>query len=173
MIRWEALDPAKTERAAKLLIRRLHPTAQGIDGAGGDDGRDIRWDGPDGLVIFEVKSYSDRLTTAQTRKIKGSLTNAAAHSPVRWVLVMPLDPSPAEESCFDGLRREHPEITLEWRGRDWLDGQFAQHADLRRYVEGSDYDLLERARELGFEQAALANGATDLVARRLWTTESS
>lgn len=165
MIRWEALDPAKTERAVKLLIRRLHPMAQGIDGAGGDDGRDIRWDGPDGLVIFEVKSYPDRLTNAQKRKIKGSLTNAAAHSPVRWVLVMPLDPSPAEESWFDGLRREHPEITLEWRGRDWLDGQFAQHADLRRYVEGSDYELLERARELGFEQAALANGATDLVAR--------
>jgi hypothetical protein len=165
MIRWEGLDPARVERAIKMLVRRLHPTAQGIDGTGGDGGRDVRWDSPEGLVIFEIKSYSARLTNSQKRKIKASLTNAATHRPIRWVLVVPLDPSPAEESWFDGLRQEFASIALEWRGRDWLDEQFAAHADLRRYVEGSDYDLLERARELGHEQAALANGAADLVSR--------
>ncbi len=165
MIRWQDLDPLTVERAIKLLIRRLHPTAQGIDGAGGDGGRDIRWDSAEGLVIFEAKSYPTRLLKSAKRKIEGSLTEAAAHGPVRWVLVIPLDPTPAEESWFDDLRAKFPGIALEWRGRDWLDGHFAEHADLRRYVEGSDYDLLQRARELDHERAALANGATDLVAR--------
>lgn len=104
MIRWEGLDPARVERAVKLLLRRLHPDAQGIDGAGGDDGRDIQGTGPDGLVIFEVKSYASRLTGSQKRKIRRSLAKAAAHSPVRWVVVVPLDPSPAEQSWFDGPR---------------------------------------------------------------------
>lgn len=113
MIRWEGLDPARVERAIKMLARRLHPTAQGIDGAGGDGGRDVRWDSPEGLVIFEVKSYSARLTNNQKRKIKASLRNAAAHNPVQWVLVVPLDPSPAEESWFDGLRKEFAPIALE------------------------------------------------------------
>jgi hypothetical protein len=165
MIRWEGLDPATVERAIKMLIRRLHSTAQGIDGSGGDGGRDVRWDSPDGLVIFEVKSYAGRLTNGQKRKIEASLARALAHAPVRWVLVLPLDPSPAEESWFDGRRARYSGIVLEWRGRDWLDGQFAAHQDLRRYVEGCNYELLERARELGHEQAALVNGSADLAAR--------
>lgn len=165
MIRWESLDPATVERAVKMLIRRLHPAAQGIDGSGGDAGQDVQWDAPGGLVIFEVKSYAARLSNNQKRKIKHSLTKAAGHRPVRWVLVLPLEPSPAEVMWFARLRSEFSEIALEWRGRDWLDEQFAGQPDLRRYVEGSDYDLLERARELSHEQAALANGATDLVAR--------
>lgn len=165
MIRWEGLDPATVERAIKMFIRRLHSTAQGIDGSGGDGGRDVRWDSPDGLVIFEVKSYAGRLTNGQKRKIEASLARALAHAPVRWVLVLPLDPSPAEESWFDGRRARYSGIVLEWRGRDWLDGQFAAHQDLRRYVEGCNYELLERARELGHEQAALVNGSADLAAR--------
>lgn len=165
MIRWTSLDPAKVERAVKMLVRQLLPAAQGIDGTGGDSGRDIRWDSPYGLVIFEVKSYSARLSPGQRGKVEASLANAVAHRPVGWVLIMPLDPSPSEESWFDGLRERFSKITLEWRGRDWLDGQFAAHADLRRYVEGSDYDLLIRARELGHEQAALANGSVDLTSR--------
>lgn len=165
MIRWSDLDPYRVERAIKMLIRRLHPDAQGIDGSGGDNGRDIRWDSPDGLVIFEVKSYTARLTPTQRRDIATSLRTAAAHQPKRWVLILPLEPSPKEESWFDGLRDTHPAITLEWRGRDWLDGEFADREQFIRYVEGPDAALLQRAREFGMEQAALANGIPDLQGR--------
>lgn len=165
MIRWQDLDPERIERAVKMLIRELHPAAQGIDGAGGDDGRDIRWDSPEGLVIFEVKSFTDRLHPARRRQITASLERAAVHNPVRWVLIMPLDPSPREERWFDSLRSRFPDIALEWRGRDWLDGQFGQHAQLRRYVEGPQYELLERAAEFGLEQTVLARGLPDVAAR--------
>ncbi len=165
MIRWQDLDPARIERAVKMLIRRLYPTAQGIDGSGGDGGRDIRWDAPDGLVIFEVKSYAARLTTKQKSDIRASLRKAERHDPVHWTLILPLDPSPAEERWFDGLRNEFAAISLQWYGRDWLDYQFASHESLRRYVEGTDYALLQRAAELGQEQAVLSRGVDDLVAR--------
>lgn len=165
MIRWQDLDPAKVERAVKALLRRQHPMAQGVDGSGGDDGRDTFWHSPDGLVIFEAKSYTARLTNSAKRKIKASLANAAKHRPVRWCLIMPRDHSPGEEVWFEGLRQEYPDIVLEWRGRDWLDEQFAAHEDLRRMVEGSDYSLLQRARELGQEQAVLARGVPDLLDR--------
>lgn len=165
MIRWQDLDPAKVERAIKALLRRQHPMAQGVDGSGGDEGRDTSWCSPEGLVIFEVKSYTSRLTNSAKRKIKASLVNAVKHQPVRWCLIVPLDPSPAEEAWFGNLRQEYPGVELEWRGRDWLDEQFAAHEELRRMVEGSDYALLQRAREMGQEQAVLTRGVPDVLDR--------
>jgi hypothetical protein len=164
MIRWQD-HRDRVERAVKILIRDLHPTAQGIDGSGGDDGRDIRWDSPDGLVIFEVKSYTDRLVTSQKRGIKNSLKKAVKHNPVRWVLILPLEPTPKEEKWFDSLRAEFPEVELQWRGRDWLDNEFSKREHLIRYVEGPLYVLGERARELGHEQAVMANGIQDAIHR--------
>jgi hypothetical protein len=88
MIRWDGLDPAKIERSVKMLIRRLHPAVQGIDGTGGDGGRDIRWDGPDGLVIFEVKSYTARLSTGQKRKSRTSSSAPSSSSGVSASLAL-------------------------------------------------------------------------------------
>ena len=165
VIHWHRLDPAKVERAVKILIVELYPGAQAIDGAGGDDGQDLRWCSPNGLVIIEVKSHTDRLTASRKRKIKKSLGNAAGHEPVRWELVTPLDPSPAELQWFDSLRASHAGVELIWRDRAWLDGQFARREHLRRMVEGSEYTLLQRAAEFDREQAVLAGGLSDLTDR--------
>lgn len=165
MLLWHRLDPAQIERAVKLLIRRLHPSAQGIDGAGGDGGQDIRWESPEGLVIFEVKSHTERLTTAQKRNIYKSLARAVTHQPVQWRLILPLDPSPSELAWLKRLCEEFSGVAIDWLGRDWLDAQFAEHTDLRRFVEGVDSELLARAHEHGLEQAVLANGVHDLAAR--------
>ncbi|MDA2811840.1 hypothetical protein O4J56_14450 [Nocardiopsis sp. RSe5-2] len=165
MINWSNLDPARIERAVKILIRRLHPSAQGVDGSGGDDGKDIFLDTPEGLTIFEIKSFSKRLTSQQKSQIKKSLKNASTHHPKCWILIQPLDPSPKEIVWFNNLRKLHKDIILEWRGRDWLDGQFSLHEDIRRYVEGSDYDLLTRASELNHEVSALSNGISDAEKR--------
>jgi hypothetical protein len=165
VIRWQDLDPARVERAVQALLRRLHPDAVAIDGSGGDDGQDTAWRSPDGLVIFEVKSHTARLTSSQKRNILRSLTRAVTHQPVRWCLILPLNPSPAEQSWFERLGERFAPVTLEWRGRDWLDEQFARHDDLRRAVEGTDYALLQRARELGLEQAAIGS-LDDLLNRQ-------
>ncbi|MEU4579707.1 hypothetical protein [Nonomuraea sp. NPDC023979] len=166
MIQWKSVaeDPARFERAVKLLLRRLHPAAQGMDGSGGDGGVDIWLQTDLGPVIFEVKSFTTRLTPARRREIAKSLSTAARHKPIAWRLILPLEHTPSEKAWFDGLGAQYPTILLAWQGIDWLDEQFAKHDDLRRYVEGGDYGLLARSKEMHLEQAALAQLA-DLGAR--------
>ena len=116
-LQWARFGSAAIEAAIKMLLLELYPGARPIDGSGGDGGRDVRWDGPDGLAIFEIKSFNEqRLSKGQRRQIERSLAQAAAHHPVCWVLVLPTDHSPAEEEWFDQLNTDHPNIRLEWRG---------------------------------------------------------
>lgn len=166
MIHWEGKDPATVERAIKMLLRTLH-SVESIDGSGGDAGQDVRYVDPNGhLTIFEVKSFTDQLKPARRNQIAKSLKNAAAHKPKRWVLVIPKDQTPSERDWFTNeLPTLAPGVSLEWRGRDWLDGQFAQHEDLVAMVEGHDYQLLKRAQELNFEQAILSGGIDDFLDR--------
>ncbi|MEV0149992.1 MULTISPECIES: hypothetical protein [unclassified Nonomuraea] len=166
MIQWKSVaeDPARFERAVKLLIRRLYPTAQGMDGSGGDGGVDSLLQTEHGSVIFEVKSFTTRLTPSRKRQIEKSLATAARHKPIAWRLILPLEHTPPEKAWFDGLQAQYPTILLAWQGIDWLDEQFAKHDDLRRYVEGGDYGLLARSQEMHLEQAALAR-IPDLDAR--------
>src|SRR6478752_8322136 len=120
MIRWSEKDPTTVERAIQMLLRRQFPAAQAIDGSGGDDGQDVRWESPHGLVIFEVKSFTALLTTAQKRQILRSLSTAsAAQSPVRWVLIMPRRPTPGELRWFDQtVKPTTPRVAVEWWGQD-------------------------------------------------------
>ncbi|RBY91216.1 hypothetical protein [Blastococcus sp. TF02A-30] len=152
------------ERVGQLLVRDVCG-ATSVDGSGGDGAQDLRQDGPDGLTIFEIKSFTRRLTSGQKRQIASSCQRAIElHQPRRWVLVIPLNHSPAELAWFDRLRAKFPDVALEWYGQDWLDGRIAGREDLISYVEGAQYKLLRRAKQHGMERAALTSGA-DLVAR--------
>lgn len=158
MLDWDELDPARVERVAQMLVRDAFG-ATSIDGAGGDEAQDLRWDSPDGLVVFEVKSFKKRLATSHKSQVRRSLARAAAlHSPARWVLVTRSNPTPGELAWLRSLAVVAPGVALEWLGRDWLDGQIAGREDLISYVEGPDYKLLRRAGQLQLEQAAVATG---------------
>ena len=131
LLNWADLNAANVERVAQLLVREACG-ATSIDGAGRDDAQDLRHDGPSGLTIFEVKSFTKRLTKNQQRQILKSLSRAVElHHPYRWVLVIPLNPSPAELAWFDGLHAKFPGLELEWYGLDWLDGKIAGRAGRR------------------------------------------
>ncbi|GAA3212127.1 hypothetical protein ACFO1B_41665 [Dactylosporangium siamense] len=163
-IRWDRLDPATIEHAIQMLLVDLYDGARPIDGRGGDGGRDVRWDSTDGLVIFEIKSFAVRLTKTQRREVERSLAQAINHSPACWVLVLPLDHSPAEETWFDDLQRDHPDVKLVWRGLQWLNGHLGTREHLRRFVEGESYELLTLAQQFGMEQAVITT-VDDLVER--------
>lgn len=168
MLSWNELDPARFERAVQQLLKTQHPGLVSIDGSGGDGGRDAQLVTSDGLTVFEVKSFRRRLTSSARRQIEHSLSTAvsSAESMTRWELIVPLNPTPGELAWFDGkLANIAPGVRLEWRGIDWLDGHAAANEAFRRYVEGSNSQLLKAASELGLEQAILANGAIDLFAR--------
>ena len=42
LIRWEELGPQRYEDIVSVLVSRLYPDAQRIDGKGGDGGRDLQ-----------------------------------------------------------------------------------------------------------------------------------
>ncbi|MGY1618866.1 hypothetical protein ACI797_19165 [Geodermatophilus sp. SYSU D00691] len=164
MLDWEGLDPGKVERVAQILVRDACG-ATSIDGSGGDLAQDLRRDSPEGLTIFEVKSFTKPLTSSQKRQITQSCQRAVdLHNPRKWVLVIPRNPTPAEYAWFEGLRGKFPGVELEWYGRDWLDGQVAGRESLIGYVEGPEYKLLRRARHHEMERSALTSGA-DLTQR--------
>jgi hypothetical protein len=94
LIHWEDLDGGAVEQAARLLLCRLYPDTESIDGSGGDGDRDLVRRTTSGLVIYEVKKFPRRLTTKQKHQIKKSLNKALDHDPIQWHLVLPLDHSP-------------------------------------------------------------------------------
>ncbi|WP_234531676.1 hypothetical protein [Streptomyces shenzhenensis] len=163
----ERLGSTVYEDMVSVLISRLHPQAQRIDGSGGDDGRDVQLPLPTGLEIFELKSFTGRLDekSGRRRQVKNSLNNAAKHNPVAWHLVVPINHTDGELKWFNDLTAKYP-FPCVWRGKDWLDSQMASYPELPRYyLEGSNDEIVSMMREINQEQAALTRGVTDLAAR--------
>ncbi|MFC7794142.1 hypothetical protein [Streptomyces cinereoruber] len=157
-IPWEKLaeNPKASEALVTMMLLRLRPGARAVDGKGGDEGRDL-YEYVDGetLTLYEAKSFSGRMGKAQRSQVVESLRSAARHQPDHWDLLVPIDPNPSEQRWFDSLRQEF-QFVREWRGRSWLDAQFAAHPDLVRYAlhESSDY-ILERIAELKMEREVM------------------
>jgi hypothetical protein len=148
------------------LLSHLNPAVRRIDGSGGDDGRDCQFEDADGLHAFEMKGFSGgRVGKTQRRQVERSLAKAAALNPVAWTLVTPVDPTPAELTWFEGLRKKYP-FPLEWKGLTWLDGEFAKRPYIADYYVGTAkeqvYDLL---RDIHQEEAGLVNGVPDAINR--------
>lgn len=165
-VSWRDLGSSRYEDMVAVLLSNLHPDSQRIDGAGGDDGRDVRWPNADGREhMFELKSFADRLGAPQKRQIKRSLARAGLLDPASWTLVVPIDPSPAEDRWFQHLQ-EGVSFPLTWRGRTWLDAQCAERPYIARYfIESSSGEVLRVLLQLNQEQAALAGGITDAISR--------
>lgn len=159
------ISPAVYEDMVAVLISRLHTEAQRIDGSGGDGGRDVQLPLSSGLEIFELKSFTGRMTLTRRRQVESSLKNAAKHSPSAWHLVVPINHNPTEIKWFKELTENYA-FPCDWLGQDWLDGQMARHPDLPRYyIEGSNDEIVRRLLELNKEQAYLSGGLPDAVER--------
>lgn len=161
----ERLGSSVYEDMVAVLLSRLHPEAQRIDGSGGDGGRDVQLPLPTGLEIFELKSFTGRVGKSQRAQIQRSLKRAAAHNPVVWYLVVPIDHNDTELKWFEELTSPYS-FDCHWRGKSWLDEKMAAHPDLPRYyLEGSKDEIFRLLKEINSEQAGLAQGAPDLVER--------
>ena len=132
-IDWDEVcaNPADFEKLTKLLLQRLQPDGQAIDGAGGDEGREFEVRTANRLELWEAKSFTGRVSRRnpnRRRQVEESLKSAARHQPDAWHLVVPIDPDPSELAWFGGLRAGDYPFVDRWCGRTWLEEQFAQPA---------------------------------------------
>ena len=168
-VHWEALEPGTFEDMVSVLISRLHPEAQRIDGSGGDGGRDVQVPTGDGLVIFELKSFTGRMHPSRRRQVEASLARASRHEPAEWRLVVPIDPTPGELEWFEGLSAGYG-FGCRWLGRCWLDGEMAHKPEIARYyAHGQRYELqefLNLLRGVGAEPPAIGDGIVRTAAER-------
>lgn len=139
-IPWGDYAPEQVETLVSAWLIRVVPRAQRVDGAGGDDGADVRAPVEGGLHIFEIKSFYRRLTSANKKQIVRSLETAVVRQSgmVRWTLVLPLDLTPAESRWFDQTLVPSTHFALDWIGRTELEAGLTEHRDLlRAFAPGS------------------------------------
>jgi hypothetical protein len=161
-----AKTPAVSEALVTMLVLRLRPRAQEVDGTGGDGGRDLYEYTESGeLIHYEAKSFTGRMTSSRREQVRRSLISTARYQPDHWDLLVPISPNPAEMRWFEGLRHEFP-FVRNWRGLSWLNQQLAQHDDLIRYaLQGSADYILDRIAEARAERDLLIGGIPDLAER--------
>ncbi|MCX4758737.1 hypothetical protein [Kitasatospora purpeofusca] len=161
-----ASQPKAVESLIGMLVLRLRPRAVPVDGSGGDGGRDLFEYAQSGeLVLYEVKSFTGRMTNGRRKQVVDSLVSAARHQPDHWDLLVPIDPAPAEARWFEGLRLRFP-FVRHWRGLTWLNTHFAAHPDLVRYsLHSSSDEILGMIKEVCAERAAMLSVVPDLAER--------
>jgi hypothetical protein len=159
------MPPGVYEDMVACLLNHLNRETRRIDGSGGDGGRDVQFELPAGLHIFELKSFNGRMGKGQRRQVVKSLAKAAKFKPVRWELIVPIDPTESELKWFKDLGTNYS-FPIEWRGKTWLDTHFAERLFIWRYFcEGAKAEVLDLLREMHKEEAGLANGMPDVIER--------
>jgi hypothetical protein len=165
-IPWRSLDPRTVENLLSMLLNHLYPTAQRINGSGGDDGRDVqlRLDGH--LHVFEIKSFAAHLGTSQKAQIRRSLQRAAALSPADWTLLVPIDFTPSALRWFEDTLASLVPFPIHLLGKTRLETELAQRPFIQRYYLEDAHREVERLVTLyRAERAALVGGVADAIER--------
>lgn len=159
-------NPDDFERLVKMLLLRMFPDGEVIDGSGGDGGREFQIRDADTVTLYEAKSFTGRVSAQSPKRrpqVEASLARAAKLNPTAWNLVVPVDHNPSELAWFDKLRGRYP-FPLHWLGLTWLEEHLARYDDLVRHAVSNK--LLELARHFRLETDALAGGVPDLLDRQ-------
>ncbi|HLX88189.1 MAG TPA: hypothetical protein VKR22_07005 [Acidimicrobiales bacterium] len=164
-VKWSELGPTVYEDMVSALLSILHPTSIRTDGSGGDGGRDVHFGGPEGLEVFELKSFTGRLTKNRLGQVKRSFVRALGHDPKTWTVVCPIDLTNEERKKFESLTAGSG-VKCAWLGKTWLDARMAEHPCVARYFLSDVTDeIRDLARLFAAERAALTNGVPDAIER--------
>jgi hypothetical protein len=169
MVPWADYSADQVEDIVAGWLVRMFEGAQRIDGSGGDDGCDVRVPEQGGYRVFEIKSFHRLLTAGQKRQIRESLVTATERQSqmLRWTLVMPKDPTPAEIRWFETVLAPLAQVPIDWIGRTPLEAGLSEHRDLlRAFAPGStERRAMDLLGEYNAEQAAMTRGMLDGVER--------
>lgn len=151
-VEWTRLEGGQVEAVIAMFVNRDRPTSVRITPSRGDGGVDIldRGAGEGGTdVVYQVKRYTEKLTSKQKTEIKDSLTRLITDkrwqdlSVREWRLVTPWDPSPEAETWLQDLG--YPELRKVWLGLTWADQQAAKYGDVVDYYLHGGRALVEQA----------------------------
>nr|WTB09145.1 hypothetical protein OG546_36035 [Streptomyces antimycoticus] len=118
-----------------ILLGMVYSGLRHVDGSGGDRGEDAVRLLPDGKRhVFQIKSFTGRLSPARRRQVRKSLDRAARNVPTCWTLVVPLDFTPGEWDWFDSLRETYP-FSLECHGLRWLNSKAVENPAIGRLFQ--------------------------------------
>ena len=145
-----------------VLLSRLRQTLR-VDGSGGDEGRDCYFTDEHGTDAYELKSFTGRMAKAQRQQVKRSLARAMKKNPRTWTLIVPINPTPGEQTWFNSLGEGLP-VRLEWLGKTWLAEQLARFPDIVRYFSGAADEVVRILTEIS-EEKALPDDAAGLAQR--------
>ncbi len=159
---FDQLGPGKYEDMVSVLLSRLRQ-ARRVDGSGGDEGRDCYFTDEHGTDAFELKSFTGRMTKARRQQVKRPLAKAMEKNPRTWTMIVPINPTPGEQTWFDSLGEGLP-AQLEWLGKTWLEEQLARFPDIVRYFSGAADEVVRILTKIS-EEKALPDDAAGLAQR--------
>ncbi len=166
---WTELEPLQVQKLISALLVSLMTGAYAVEGSGGDDGADVVRPVDGGVHVYEIKSFTATLRPGQKSQVRKSLTTAREHRArmLLWTLVIPHDPTPAEERWLAETLAPLAGVPVAWMGRTQLEAAFAEHPHLARaFLPGSSQSrALELLAQYHQEQAGLAAGVPDAVER--------
>lgn len=169
-VQWGDLGADTYEDMVSVLISWLYPNAQRIDGAGGDGGRDVQVPTDEGLVIYQLKSFTGRMTGSRQRQVEDSLETAKQHAPVKWHLVVPINHTPGELDWFQELDESCP-FKCEWLGKTWLDRHMTEKTQIPRYFARQGWvthsEVWEMLRAFNTRAPQVEAGILDVAADRM------
>lgn len=164
---WWDIGRETYEDMVSVLISWLHPKAQRIDGTGGDGGRDVQVPTDNGILVYQLKSFTGRMNGSRRRQVKASLAKAAQDELVGWCLVVPIDPTPDELEWFEGLVERY-RFECSWLGKTWLDRQMAEKTAIARYYAHDGrfalHELIEVLERIGADPSPVKDGIVKAAA---------
>lgn len=172
---WKYAEREDFEWAVEQLMIREHSEAKVVripDDRGGDQGIDILVDYPDRRIVYQLKFYTDGLSSNETTRksqIKGSFDKAMKLNPRpdEWILVVPCKYKDSiVKYVTDKLvdKAEDPKPKFDMLDQPMLDAKLLDNPDLLDMFSRDDHftRLVELHRA---EESALTGGIPDLDSR--------
>ena len=140
-VEWTRLEGNDVEAVVAMFVNREHPRSVRITPSIGDGGVDIvdPGAGSEGSDdVYQVKKYTEPLTSRQKSEVEGSLrtlTSDERWADLRlgtWYLVTPWDPTPEAYKWFKGLAKKY-KVAAVWRGLTHVEQLVAKYPDVVDY----------------------------------------
>ncbi|ONI61103.1 hypothetical protein ALI44B_11440 [Leifsonia sp. ALI-44-B] len=151
-VAWERYEGNDIEAVVAMLVNLERPNSVRITPSRGDGGVDILDRGAaadGGDVVYQVKRYTESLSTSQQNNVEESLTRLqndprwATLNVREWHLVTPWDPTPEADAWLQRL--DDGGCTVVWHGLTYIEALAAKYPEVVDYYLDGGRSRIEQA----------------------------